>query len=262
MQGQIDKLDARVAILETYLFGLHKTSDDSFKAAFPELSSPSEPTPSFFNTVSMSPSVAERNWLGLKSEPLEELPIKDSWLDQLVATPPSTPPPSDKKKPLYTKEDMLEILREMTKGERSLPSLPLVAEVVVTPETTPADSPPKELQRSLSGPVALFAKSYSEATVADLRDPNAGGWEKVEPRGRAKSMGDCKRLPPRTVEKVTASSAVITIANTEKPSASKGSHKGKESRGAAAYKPTTKVTPEPSPKSEVKYGLLVQYPDR
>ncbi|RYH31052.1 hypothetical protein EON65_03585 [archaeon] len=258
MQDQIDKLDARVAILETYLFGLQTST------SFPDLSSPNDPSLSLFNTVSMSPSIAEKNWLGIKTEPLEELPIKDSWLDQLVATPPSTPPVYNKKKISYSKEDMVAIFQEMKREEREIPTLPLLGDVTVIPETTTTTSTspqPEELQRSLSGPASLFIKSYSEATVADMRDTKTGGvWEKVESRGRAKSMGDCKRPQARTVEKVTASSAMITIANIEKSLPPKASHKSKEGTGGSS-RSTSKVTPEPSPKSEVKFGLLVQYPD-
>lgn len=260
VQDKLDKLDARVAILETFLFGEHppsfaKPSPLGAPGLQPPISAvnaapgpgpapPSAPRPSSprfpsqdFSTVSPLSSFSRSStgpplraqasslWLDIRSATHEQdESLGDKWLDDLVSSP------CKRQKMTYTKSELIEI-------GRSCPHPPKLSGQPPSRQLPqPRPQPPgpfKVGMESSSGEEMSISSCWQSPRreqlhrSLDLQINSKDGFSSSE--NLTMITSDSKRTVTRAIERTTSGKASANV-------------------------------PIVSPRSELQFGLLVQFP--
>eukprot|EP00981_Chlorochromonas_danica_P010368 scaffold3161_cov247-Ochromonas_danica.AAC.3 len=252
----LEKLDARVSILETFIFGGNRCEPSSGLAS--SLLDPSILTPLSVPPIKASTTTGGGIEEGTESSTaslwlrLEELSVNpklseqeesrqdtdfigNRWLDELIASPQHEP----RNKIVYTKAQMIEIKESIkcpTASKLWQPSELLVGETILGSQN---------LQQSVltgSTPNSQPMKRLNSGSSINLRELHTFD-KKVLPTSEKPTNGNggsrpaTKRSSSRTVEKI--------------PSADFGDASSLNSSGSIDRQ---------SPQTELKFGLLVQYP--
>ncbi len=179
----LERLDARVSILETFIFGSNASVTQQTKAL---------PIPIVSNVPSLSESDKE-SWMEFESLKLDSDLLKTSWLDQLVSSP------THSKKLAYSKSKLLE-LRDLQPHRESNPLIvadnqSIEEEFSSFPSNSNqlwSSSPRRMTQGKSLGSVTTEAQLFDSKTISNV--------------DKAMKARPIKKTASRMVEKVSLTS--------------------------------------------------------
>lgn len=247
----LERLDARVSILETFIFGEQALDGKSLAVPLPvknrsfmaQLPPVEAPPPSSLSRCFSQPG-ENSLWLGMGQQSVDEdthpVPMQGTWLDDLLV---SSPTHDAKKKYRYSKKELSEISKEVPRPPKEASRL--IFEEHRVDEEEQLASPPEPSKSWIRSPSKPIGKTIAAAARSDGADKDKDRFNKMTISQVEKAMmgkPNMKRqVSSRTVERYPM------------PSTSP----------AGVHEPRLSVSSDSatSPRTELKFGLLVQFPN-